>query len=120
MDRRTYGRTKAITKDLLGRTRGLKYVKSIIGKISSEQRTRGPRWGFAGCGIRPFSSAGSAPKLSRDTGVKYLRDTGLAIKSSRDTGLKLSHGNEVRSKIVRDTRNYRFSPYCAGNRNSRI
>ena len=54
--------------------------------------SRGPQWGFAGYGLFWSRDSGLAPKLSRDTGFKYLRDAGLATKSSRDSGFKYLAG----------------------------
>ena len=61
----------------------------------------GPRWGFAGCGIRPFLSAGygNGSKIVAGFGIQISARFGIGQKIVAGYGIQISRGNGIRSEI---------------------
>ena len=81
----------------------------------------GPRWGFAGCGIRPFLVAGFGigSKIVAGYGIQISAGCGIGHKIIAGFGIQISRGNGMRSENF--SGHARWSIFTLkGNRNSRI
>ena len=81
-------------------------------KIKLKLLIGGPRWVFAGCGIRPFLVAGFGigSKIVAGYGIQISAGCGIGHKIIAGFGIQISRGNGMRSENVQAMRDGPLSP----------
>ena len=74
----------------------------------------GPRWGFAGCGIRPYLVAGYGigSKIVAGFGIQISAGYGIDRKVIAEYWIQISRGNGIRSEICPVQKNLSKADIC--------